>query len=387
MLIKQGKSLWSIFFIISLSAVSKHSVNSLLSRNAIHSRRVLHRQPIRSMAMADVRVTTYNVLSSHLGGPDYYTKCKPEALAAEKRLELIKQKLDIEINSKSIICLQEVSTVWAGFLHAYFSQKGYHFVTGLYGSKFNGYMGVGVAVPNSEYDILNVDITRIADTKRTIRRPKPSFIAKLFLDFKHNFQKFLRSLNLLKRAPQDPWKEALNRMNQMISLKLRSKQTQKSFHIGTYHLPCMFFLPQVMMIHSALSAQHIQKLAKNDPYIFVGDFNIKPDSSMYKLLTQGEVESNNPELPVMDPEDNWSPKVTPLRSAYKEFNSKEPDFTNYAQVKEEPAFIDTLDYIFLSKQWKVNEVLFTPHRDSIDGPLPNEKEPSDHIIIGANISC
>ena len=27
-----------------------------------------------------VRVTTYNVLSSHLGGADYFTSCKPEHL-------------------------------------------------------------------------------------------------------------------------------------------------------------------------------------------------------------------------------------------------------------------------------------------------------------------
>ena len=50
----------------------------------------------------------------------------------------------------------------------------------------------------------------------------------------------------------------------------------KPFVVGTYHMPCMFKVPSVMMIHCALSAQHIHKYASNDPYLLVGDFNIKP---------------------------------------------------------------------------------------------------------------
>ena len=89
--------------------------------------------------MSSVRVATYNVLSSHLGGADYFTSCKPEHLDAGARLETLKKKLDVEIASKAIICLQEISTPWACLLHVYFVSKGYHMVTGLYGNKFNGY--------------------------------------------------------------------------------------------------------------------------------------------------------------------------------------------------------------------------------------------------------
>ena len=54
----------------------------------------------------------------------------------------------------------------------------------------------------------------------------------------------------------------------------------KPFVVGTYHMPCMFKVPSVMMIHCALSAQHIHKYANNDPYVLVGDFNIKPGVSL-----------------------------------------------------------------------------------------------------------
>ena len=105
-----------------------------------------------------------------------------------------------------------------------------------------------------------------------------------------------------------------------------------SFQLGTYHMPCAFYLPPVMMIHCALSVQHTQRLAKSfgstnaavrggnnnsptepnnqksdsdntkepttpsgpDPYILVGDFNIKPGSNMYRMITEGK---DDPKFP------------------------------------------------------------------------------------------
>ena len=56
------------------------------------------------------------------------------------------------------------------------------------------------------------------------------------------------------------------------------------------------------------------------------------------------------------------------------------------QIKDDDPFIGTLDYIFLSKEWRVELVLPTVHRDTVkDGPYPNEIEPSDHIMIAADL--
>lgn len=46
-----------------------------------------------------------------------------------------------------------------------------------------------------------------------------------------------------------------------------------------------------MVTHCALSAQHIQRFAKADPCVYVGDFNIKPGSSMYQLITEGDLDA------------------------------------------------------------------------------------------------
>lgn len=56
------------------------------------------------------------------------------------------------------------------------------------------------------------------------------------------------------------------------------------------------------------------------------------------------------------------------------------------KVRDDEPFIDTLDYIFVSDGWQVNSVKKLPLRNEVNGPLPTENEPSDHILIAADLS-
>lgn len=238
------------------------------------------------------RITSYNVLSSHLSAANYFRACSPEYLDPAYRYNALERKLTQEVDSDAVVCLQEVSHAWAGRLHTFFSKRNYHFITGLYGNKFNGYMGVGMAVPLKKFDITSVDITRIADTKRMPYKPKVTgFFPTLFKTIKSLLVNFAIYLKLYK-PPIENWDNALYRSNQMICTRLTCKDTGKTFVVGNYHMPCMFKLPSVMVTHCALSAQHIQKYANKDPYIYVGDFNIKPHTSQYDLLTKGNLEKS-----------------------------------------------------------------------------------------------
>lgn len=53
----------------------------------------------------------------------------------------------------SVVCLQEVSTLWAGELHVFFLSRGYAFITGNYGSKSSGYMGKNERESEGEKDL------------------------------------------------------------------------------------------------------------------------------------------------------------------------------------------------------------------------------------------
>jgi mRNA deadenylase 3'-5' endonuclease subunit Ccr4 len=87
-----------------------------------------------------------------------------------------------------------------------------------------------------------------------------------------------------------------------------------------------------------------------------------------------------------DGDEEYSLAVKPMRSAYKEYYGREPEFTNWAQTKDDPPFIDTLDYIFLSEKWKIEAVDRLPLKEELKGPLPTENEPSDHLQISANVT-
>lgn len=356
---------------------------------------------VAAMAPLNVRVATYNVLSSHLSGADHYSTLNPDHLCPKNRLPVVLQKIDEEIEQSSIICLQEISHDWAGSFHTHFANKGYHLVTGLYGKKFNGYMGVGIAFKTSSFDVLGVDISRLSDKReggwpRKPKEPKRNAIVRFAKDcygFAATTTKSFLGLVGLYEAPrwppQDAWSMAENRFNQLVTIQLQDKSTKKSFAIGNYHMPCAFFKPEVMSIHTDLAARHVQKLAKNEddmPYVLAGDWNIKPDGSSYRLLTTGKMDEGDPEWPAPKHGMEWTPTCEGMRSAYADAGG-EPDFTNYARIKEDDPFIDTLDYIFLSEEWKVKSVKELPHRDGSGGPFPNldKGEPSDHILIAANL--
>ena len=174
-----------------------------------------------------LHVTTYNVLSSHLASPDHFHACNPEHLNADYRYKSLLKKLDDSVEKRSVICLQEVSLLWAGKLHTYFSKRGYHLATALYGSRFNGYMGVTTAIPMDEYDIVDCDISVVADTSPFFRKPRPTLLSKILAyviaPLKYLFSPLKQlALKLKLMAPEfDVWGDVNRRWNRMICVTLQ----------------------------------------------------------------------------------------------------------------------------------------------------------------------
>lgn len=119
-----------------------------------------------------------------------------------------------------------------------------------------------------------------------------------------------------------------------------------------------------------------------------------PEKNGYTLLTKGMVH----------PTDNLSDEghshryptstICGLNSAYVLKKKKEPDFTNYADPNNN-SFMGTIDYVFLSKPehhskkqtWYVESVKSLPTRQKgiKNGTLPNQFEPSDHLLLWATL--
>ena len=65
-----------------------------------------------AMSSHDARLVTYNVLSSSLCEPTYFTHCAPKDLDPDNRYKKLLVKLEAEITSGAVIGLQEVSQKW-----------------------------------------------------------------------------------------------------------------------------------------------------------------------------------------------------------------------------------------------------------------------------------
>jgi len=208
------------------------------------------------------------------------------------------------------------------------------------------------------------------------------------------FFALLPLLKSKKRPKQEPHELARDRKNVALWARVQSQKSGKEYCFGTYHMPCVFWAPQVMMIHAELTMSWLQKKSGNVPLIFGGDFNCKKNEAVYSYITSASFEKDSPAFPKAPYKASFDLKngAKPMRSAYKELLGEEPDFTNFAHVKpfapsmEDKPFIDCIDYIFITEELEVLDVLKTSHRDQFAGPIPTADEPSDHIMLGATLT-
>jgi hypothetical protein len=258
----------------------------------------------------EVRVATYNILSSKLARSEQFPTCAADDLKASVRYKRIIAKLEVEVALGCIVCLQEVSMEWAGELHTFFQNRGFHFLVHLYGGPFNGYMGVGIAFPTAKYTAEEMKLARLSDFKRNWPRPpRPSLLQKTVgkvtspvVGLWRFTAKSVRGILKLKAPDQDvnEWEFSMKRFNSIAFVRLKCLETDATFAIGTYHMPCAFWAPKVMTIHTALAGQYIESNAgKDTPYVLAGDFNFKPQDLQYSLLTTaGPLDPSHPQVPI-----------------------------------------------------------------------------------------
>ncbi len=347
-----------------------------------------------SRAALRARVLTYNVLSPELASPSFFTSCDPEHLVKPKRLEMLKEILEHNVQKQAVLCLQELTREWAADLTAHLEARDYTLVTALYGRRFNGYMGVALAYPRARYAAEKIDFTKLGDLVAMPKRaPKPEGVVANALALVRSGWSAVRAFFPAAPAPPfDPWAQAERRENVLVSARLRCRDTGRSFCVSTYHMPCLFGSAekvQVMNIHAALAAERAEAFADDAPFVLAGDFNIQPDSSPYEMLTCGSLPADHPEMPPAREGVGleWAPaRAVALRSAYSAAG-REPELTNLAINKFSPTpFVGTLDYLFLSSEWSVSGVRELPSRASLGVPsLPSASEPSDHLMLYADL--
>eukprot|EP01062_Namystynia_karyoxenos_P020185 TRINITY_DN17647_c0_g1_i3.p1 TRINITY_DN17647_c0_g1~~TRINITY_DN17647_c0_g1_i3.p1 ORF type:complete len:399 (+),score=84.28 TRINITY_DN17647_c0_g1_i3:78-1199(+) len=350
----------------------------------LHGATARARQPARRR----VQLASYNVLAPNYCLADEFCHSSPEDCDPGLRLQRVLGKLQAAVDGGyGVLCLQEVSHAWAGALHVWFAQRGFHFVYQGYGSESSDYMGCGLAWRLSEFEARDVSIVRLSSTKPTKWpeapkepvAPPPTFIQRL--------------MALVRTPPPppvaekqfDPWKVARYRHNRAMMARLAVRgggEEDSTFAVATYHMPCLFGdakKQQAVNIHTALLMQAAQEFANGRPLVIAGDFNFKPVDGSYELVKNGSLPPSHPQAPEIPPWDSWRAAGAPMRSAYCVKNGKEPAYTQHAWP-----FTATLDYVWLSSEWAVEHVLDLPAQPDVDS-YPTKDEPSDHLMVGATL--
>ncbi|UJR17065.1 hypothetical protein I4U23_003962 [Adineta vaga] len=327
-----------------------------------------------------VRLVTYNILVPALAEePGYYIESRPEYLRIDYRWKLIKSQLEKEIRShkNTIICLQEVSNTLLPTLQSFFQQMNYKLFESLYGNHYNDYMGVAVAIPNT-MSLIYQNTINIGDYIRsTIQSAdKDPRASAWWTNLKDSFTK------KIKRNSDDPWKKSMSLENTLVCVGVLVYG--KPLFIGTYHMPCLFMIPDVMVIHSSAVKDLMFQLADGRPFILAGDFNLKPNDISYRVLTHRGY-AQNIVLPKVGDHGITCPFNTHqiLRSAYREKNGREPNYTNFASTRKSPSFRATLDYIFFAGNLIVHDVLKLPNHPT-GKSYPDRTHPSDHLLLAAS---
>jgi mRNA deadenylase 3'-5' endonuclease subunit Ccr4 len=326
-----------------------------------------------------VKVVTYNILTKNYCNPKTYSPPEYSADSVDntKRYKLLTEVLTKFIAQDAIICLQEVDKVTACDLAIFLKSQNYDFHFDPYGTVYDGYTGVAIALP-TKMNVTKIDRYRLASGKEW---PTP-FVGSHWLN--------RISLGYLGAPPPnyDVWTKARNKWNTMLSLEI-----DHTFVVSCVHLPCDYTHDSTMLTYAVLARLRAQTLANGRPFILAGDFNITTDKSIYSALTETSfnLDTLDEDYP---PEDTWNPNelnLEPLVSACAKMGN-EPSYTNrvvsraFGKTNE---FSGTIDYILVSSHITVHNAEVQPHNtDSYlaNSLCPNEYEPSDHVPVMAEVS-
>ena len=211
-----------------------------------------------------IRVCSYNLLSQSLCRPESHYRSKPEDCHPQTRYKRVTAQLQAEVDQGSLLALQEVSETWAARLAVFFTQRDYNFMYRCYGGNFSDYMGVGIAFPMKKYAMTDLVTKRIADWGKWPRKPREEASMMTSLS---SLAKRVRASVFGEVKDDDPYRLARRRYNVAMWMKLKDLNNDKEICLGTYHMPCVFWSPSVMLFHTTLLFNFLQKLSKTTPLI------------------------------------------------------------------------------------------------------------------------
>jgi 2',5'-phosphodiesterase len=319
----------------------------------------------------EMRVFTFNILSSSYSKSETYPTLNPEVLKNEVRWPMIEKIISGEMYKGSIIHLQEVTEFHRGFIETMAGKHNYRCIAANYDHVWSGFMGIVTLIPHA----IMVDHVKFFRPSSLVKKFLPATIQP---ESDWSFTSLFQSMGVYKVERVKSYTEILSKRNNvmiMITIQMGGKQVC----LINYHMPCVYWVEGMLFATCALALHVVNEYAKERPVIFAGDFNVTPNSDGYNLITGSRVENTTLNTCIAGP-----PKLnlTPLYSASAAIRGEEPLFTYNSVTKSQKMnglniFTETLDYIFFRN---VNIISMEVYPD-LKEYVPSMEHPSDHLCL------
>jgi mRNA deadenylase 3'-5' endonuclease subunit Ccr4 len=345
--------------------------------------------PESKRSLGTFKVSSYNILADSYSepGPGRLTILKP---FVQGRLSLILK--DIDLMASDVVCLQEVEAgLVDSHFRSFFQSRGYDFeycvnprandpltpehwkprVDGLLmawrTAKFNKISSVNLELRQMIFEHPQKWGVERKTLQNLLRLDTPITIAMLETTHVRTAKKLLCMANYHGFAGGEHSKPLINVI-----------QTQLALH----------GIRKVMYQHLGMNPKKVEEDAPAPlPLIFAGDFNMRPGSGSYQLMSSGHVPADSSWLTYSPGKQSTTVDMRhhlQLQSAYGYSSFGEPRTTYYAS----PSLNGTLDYLWYTPgSLQVHRLLDTPDFATRVGvKLPTVEYPSDHLPIGAEFS-
>ena len=318
-------------------------------------------------------VCNFNILAPTYASRQMYPYCPPGALKWETRARTIVS--EIVAQQPAVVCLQEVRAMdWEIDLLPALARRGYD---GVLKQKSR------VFTADQPGAVDGCAIAWHRDRFQPDGEP-------VYLDF--------RSMSLARddlRRSKDV--RAIDRIsgkdNICLLQPLREIGGRRKLMVANLHAQWDPALADVKLMQVQLMVERVaEEMAPGSALVICGDFNSKPDSSVYELMRNGATRGEDlgeykygPYARVGDDKPAAASGLVhdlDLESSYLRVTGVEPEYTNLTAL-----FKGTLDYIWYSQRTLDAHSVLQPLRaDAWNTPLPSPQNPSDHVSLFSRLS-
>lgn len=322
------------------------------------------------MSEFNIPIFQWNVLAATLAFPNFF-KADAAHLAFANRLPLILKKLGDAISQRQLIALQEVDIPIFNAIMPVLRDAGYEWIRISF-ARVPEHLGMSVfsAYPKEKYRCKNSYELCVADTIKKPADVDPNDIAPPHPEFASRVRKSKSVYNLAAKQGQV-----------LIGMHLEHIESETEFWFFNFHFPYVWWwVPMTTLFVDAVKRAMLV-VSDGLPFILCSDTSMKKGFADRTFFETGVITDE-----MILPHKKWNP-TSGASYQLKDSLCIEGAPTTRCRPADASSdlldgeFFANIDGIFHYGFDKINGTVKSQISGSLDKPMPNETEPSDHVAL------